>query len=116
MNTKSKIDDEVRNAIISRPDTILDDKDVMHALIAANEKTMGENIIDLRGIAMDRLEPRSGTTQRGMPLSVNRSRGRKAAARIRHRPDLTSLLWAQGLVHNPDRRFFRSPCKRITNN
>ena len=30
----------------------------MRALVAANEKTMGGNIVDLRGIAMDRLETR----------------------------------------------------------
>jgi uncharacterized protein YigA (DUF484 family) len=37
---------------------ILDDQDLMHALIAANERAMGGNIIDLRGIAMERLEKR----------------------------------------------------------
>lgn len=58
MTTNPKIADEVRRAIISQPDCILDDKDVMHALIAANEKTMGANIVDLRGIAMERLEGR----------------------------------------------------------
>ncbi|MEE4189094.1 MAG: DUF484 family protein [Roseobacter sp.] len=58
MTTKHKIEDTLREAIIARPDVILDDKDVMHALIAANEKIMGANIVDLRGIAMDRLETR----------------------------------------------------------
>ncbi|MEM8577279.1 MAG: DUF484 family protein [Pseudomonadota bacterium] len=53
-----KIDDALREAIISRPDVILDDKDLMHALIAANERAMGGNIVDLRGIAMERLESR----------------------------------------------------------
>lgn len=48
----------MRAAIIARPDVILDDKDVMRALMAANEKIMGSNIVDLRGIAMDRLESR----------------------------------------------------------
>lgn len=50
--------DELREKIISEPDMILDDIDVMKALIAANEKTSGGNIVDLRGIAMDRLEDR----------------------------------------------------------
>jgi uncharacterized protein YigA (DUF484 family) len=58
MTTKHKIEDKLREAIIAQPDVILDDKDVMHALIAANEKIMGANIVDLRGIAMDRLETR----------------------------------------------------------
>ncbi|TNF22298.1 MAG: DUF484 family protein [Rhodobacteraceae bacterium] len=58
MTTSLKIDDDLRARIISRPDVILDDRDLMHALIAANEKAMGTNIVDLRGIAMERLERR----------------------------------------------------------
>ncbi|WP_417524982.1 DUF484 family protein [Marinovum sp.] len=58
MTSSLKIDDDLRATIISRPGVILDDKDVMHALIAANEKAMGSNIVDLRGIAMERLERR----------------------------------------------------------
>ena len=58
MSSNPKIDDALREAIIRRPDVILDDQDVMQALIAANERTMGGNIVDLRGIAMERLEHR----------------------------------------------------------
>ncbi|MEM6303868.1 MAG: DUF484 family protein [Pseudomonadota bacterium] len=58
MSSQPKIDDALREAIISRPDVILDDTDVMQALIAANERAMGGNIVDLRGIAMERLETR----------------------------------------------------------
>jgi len=52
------IDDETRVRIIEKPDVILSDPDVMKALIAANERMMGGNIVDLRGIAMDRMEER----------------------------------------------------------
>lgn len=58
MSSSPKIEDKIREAIISQPDVILDDSDVMQALIAANEKAMGGNIVDLRGIAMERLETR----------------------------------------------------------
>ncbi|NNE51140.1 MAG: DUF484 family protein [Sulfitobacter sp.] len=58
MSSSPKIDDALREAIISQPDVILDDTDVMQALIAANERAMGGNIVDLRGIAMERLETR----------------------------------------------------------
>lgn len=58
MSSSQRIEDSLRESIISRPDMILDDKDLMHALIAANERAMGGNIIDLRGIAMERLESR----------------------------------------------------------
>ncbi|WP_417743287.1 DUF484 family protein [Salipiger sp.] len=59
MSTQSQtIDESLREELISRPDMILDDRDLMQALIAANERAMGGNIVDLRGIAMDRLEAR----------------------------------------------------------
>src|SRR6056297_1142467 len=58
MSSKARMDDTVREKIITEPDVILDDQDLMRALIAANERTMGGNIVDLRGIAMERLESR----------------------------------------------------------
>jgi uncharacterized protein YigA (DUF484 family) len=50
--------DALRDKILSEPDLILDDPDVMRALIEANERALGSNIVDLRGIAMERLEAR----------------------------------------------------------
>ncbi|MCK0168015.1 DUF484 family protein [Jannaschia sp. S6380] len=47
-----------RDRILSDPDMILEDRDLMRALIVANERQMGKNIVDLRGIAMERLEAR----------------------------------------------------------
>jgi len=58
MTNNAKIDDALREAIIQSPDVILDDQDLMQALIAANERLMGGNIVDLRGIAMERMEHR----------------------------------------------------------
>ncbi len=58
MSSDPKIDDTLREKIIAQPDVILEDQDVMQALIAANERAMGGNIVDLRGIAMERLEAR----------------------------------------------------------
>lgn len=58
MTSTARIDDDLREKIIAKPSVILDDQDVMRALIAANEKSMGGNIVDLRGIAMERLESR----------------------------------------------------------
>lgn len=52
------IDSALRDEILARPDALLEDKAVMRALVAAHEKTMGGNIVDLRGIAMERLEER----------------------------------------------------------
>ncbi len=49
---------EVRARIIADPTLILDDKDVMRTLVAASERGMGDNIVDMRGLAMERLEAR----------------------------------------------------------
>lgn len=58
MTEQAAIADDVRTRILAEPDVILEDPDVMRALIAANERAMGGNIVDLRGVAMERLEDR----------------------------------------------------------
>lgn len=58
MSSQANIEEDVRDKILSAPEVILEDPDVMRALIAANERQMGSNIVDLRGIAMERLEGR----------------------------------------------------------
>lgn len=56
--TNAKIEDALREKILAEPDTILDDQDLMQALIAANDRAAGSNVVDLRGVAMERLEAR----------------------------------------------------------
>lgn len=58
MTSHPLMDDTTREKIIKDPEVLLEDKDIMRALVAANEATMGSNIVDLRGIAMERLEAR----------------------------------------------------------
>src|SRR6056297_431107 len=58
MSSKPDMEESLREKIISQPDVILEDRDLMRALIAANERAMGGNIVDLRGVAMERLEAR----------------------------------------------------------
>ena len=58
MTNTAKQLEELREQLINDPEVILDDKDLMRALVAANEAQMGSNIVDLRGIAMERLEAR----------------------------------------------------------
>jgi uncharacterized protein YigA (DUF484 family) len=52
------IEPDLRTIILAQPERLLEDRDVMSALVGANERAMGENIVDLRGIAMQRLETR----------------------------------------------------------
>ena len=49
---------ETRAKLLARPEVILEDRDLMRALIAANDAAMGDNVIDMRGLAMQRLEGR----------------------------------------------------------
>ena len=50
--------DDLREKIIANPDVLLEDHDVMRALVGANDDQGGGNIVDLRSVAMDRLEAR----------------------------------------------------------
>lgn len=52
------IEPDLRDRILAEPERLLEDRDVMNALVAANERERGANIVDLRGIAMQRLETR----------------------------------------------------------
>ncbi|NRB19595.1 MAG: DUF484 family protein [Rhodobacteraceae bacterium] len=58
MSSSPKLEDALRRAIVDKPDAVLDDPLAMNALVAANERAMGANIVDLRGIAMERMEAR----------------------------------------------------------
>ena len=58
MSSHPLMDPRVRETIMADPGVLLDDKDIMRVLVGANERAMGPNIVDMRGIAMDRLEAR----------------------------------------------------------
>ena len=47
-----------RARVIEDPELVLEDRDLMRALISANDRQMGGNIVDMRGIAMERLQNR----------------------------------------------------------
>ena len=50
--------DEWRRRVLADPGLVLDDPEVMRALVMTSERAMGGNIVDLRGMAMERLEAR----------------------------------------------------------
>ena len=58
MSDAARITDVLRDKIIADPEFVLEDRGVMRALMAANQSSLGANIVDLRGIALDRLESR----------------------------------------------------------
>jgi len=49
---------QVRDEILANPKAFLEDHDIMRALIAADRAQQASNVIDLRSIAMDRMEDR----------------------------------------------------------
>lgn len=58
MTEASKNFDQVREEILSNPKAFLEDHDIMRALITADRVKQAGNVIDLRSIAMDRMEDR----------------------------------------------------------
>lgn len=58
MSSDPLLNEDVRSKIMSDPSALLDDHDLMRALVAANEQSQGDNVVDLRGVAMERLESR----------------------------------------------------------
>ncbi len=53
-----QLGDDLRQRILSDPEMILEDRELMRALVDANGSSLGPNIVDLRGIALERLENR----------------------------------------------------------
>ena len=89
-----------RDRVMTDPDLILEDRDLMRALIAANERTMGKNIVDLRGLAMERLETRLDrleTTHRSVIAAAYENLAgtnqiHRAVLRLLERDGFTELL------------------------
>jgi len=49
---------DIRAQILGDPSLILDDHELMRALLAADRSALGRNVVDLRGVLVDRLEDR----------------------------------------------------------
>jgi uncharacterized protein len=49
---------EFRTRILKEPGLVLDDPEVMRALLSADRRAAGRNVVDLRGVLVERLEER----------------------------------------------------------
>ena len=97
MRITSKIDSILRQKIIDRPDVILENPDAMQTLIAANEIDMSANIVDLRGVAMDRLEnTHSGVVVAAYENMTGTNQIHRAVLRLLEAPD---FRWPHGSDH-----------------
>lgn len=56
--SKAELSEAARAAILADPQAVLEDDTLLAALIAADEAARGPNVIDLRGIAMQRMADR----------------------------------------------------------
>ncbi len=56
--TTKPMADALREKIIEDPRVLLEDHDIMRALVGAGDDQMGDNVVDLRTVAMARLETR----------------------------------------------------------
>jgi uncharacterized protein YigA (DUF484 family) len=54
--TAAQAEDILRDIITQNPRIVLDAPDVMRALLASHDEALGQNIVDLRSVAMKRLE------------------------------------------------------------
>lgn len=54
------IETALREKILKEPEIVLGDREVMRALVGANDRALGANVVDMRGLAMDRLEGELG--------------------------------------------------------
>jgi uncharacterized protein YigA (DUF484 family) len=50
------LSDEARKRILNDPGLILDDPEMMRALVLTSERALGGNVVDMRSMAMERLE------------------------------------------------------------
>jgi uncharacterized protein YigA (DUF484 family) len=53
-----ELDPDIRETIIADPEVLLQDRDIMRALAETDTGRMGNNVVDIRGLALDRLEDR----------------------------------------------------------
>lgn len=50
--------EDLKAQILKDPESVLEDREVMRALISAGGGSLGRNVVDLRGVLVDRLESR----------------------------------------------------------
>ncbi len=93
---------QLRDKIIRDPEVVLDDRDVMRALVAANDRAMGGNIVDLRGVAMERLEARLERLEDTHRSVIAAAYENLAGTNLIHRAVLSMLdpLTFEDFLHN----------------
>lgn len=85
------LDDATRARLLADPALILSDRDLMRALVAARESELGENVIDIRGRAMEALEHRLDRLESAHESVISAAYENQAGTQTIHRAVLSLL-------------------------
>lgn len=85
------LDDGTRARLMAAPSLILQDRDLMRALVAAREADLGENVVDIRGRAMEALEQRLDRLETVHENVVSAAYENQAGTQTIHRAVLSLL-------------------------
>ena len=118
MSSQAALADDIRTRILTAPEVVLNDSDVMRALIAATEADTGRNVVDLRGVAMGRLENRLGDLETTHKSVLAAAYDNVAGTNLIHRAVLMLLEASDfatflGIIDNEIPRMLRVDALRL---
>jgi len=93
---QDSVHEKLRSQILSQPDLILEDRKIMRALVDASDDTNGPNVVDLRGVAVNRLERRLSRLEDSYKAVIAAAYENRASTEQVHRAILIALQ-ADGL-------------------
>ncbi|AGT07507.1 DUF484 family protein [Paracoccus aminophilus] len=89
--SKDLLAGEIRQYLLSHPELILGDRDVMRALVDAREADFGANVIDIRGRAMQALEERLDRLETAHETVISNAYENQSGMNMIHRAVLALL-------------------------
>ena len=89
--SEGPLDPGTRDRLLAEPALILGDRELMRALVAAREAELGENVIDIRGRAMQALEHRLDRLESAHESVISAAYENKAGTQTIHRAVLSLL-------------------------
>ncbi|SDK53131.1 DUF484 family protein [Paracoccus chinensis] len=88
---EAALDPGTRDRLLAEPALILGDRELMRALVAAREAELGENVIDIRGRAMQALEHRLDRLESAHESVISAAYENQAGTQTIHRAVLSLL-------------------------
>lgn len=98
------LSDTERARLLARPELILGDRDLMRALIDARDSEVGENVVDIRGRAMQALESRLDRLESAHESVISAAYDNQSGMATVHRAVLSLLepVDFEGFLENLD--------------